>query len=641
MTTIQVFPAVREMRIYGGMTSAVAAAGFVIVACGGRALNQSGTGAQTHPANAGGGGADSYVGGGGADSYAGDAGTSADAGGRSTACASLSPIPRRLWRLSAEQWANAVQSLLNLPSAPVLMSSGGEYAFAPFSDASVTVDDAMLYDLYVQAGFATDQIDPMVATTIAPCTGTAATDQTNCAMSFVQAFASRAYRRPVTADDLSDLMTVYEDGASDGYNAGIELVIKAIVTSPSFLFRTELGPTTLTADANGNYPDTTLTPDEVASQLSFTLLGTIPDAALTAAAADGSLATKDGIAAQVNRLLTLPAAQAYLTDNVLKWLGVGQVFEKTKAPALLSGLSSNNSDADVAAIQNDLWTSAQQFVSSILWRGSGHIDELLTSQTVYVNRRLSTLYPDAIVPQPPTSDTTFVTATWPASQGRSGMLTQPSYLWALSDPSANSIVKRGKAIHDNVVCQDPLDPPTDLSLPESVNVINCKSADGTQTLSTCDSEALRSDARLASEQCRVCHVQLDPYARALQNFDAIGGYRTLDEAGRAIDPVAKFFSTEPSVSVAGMSTPVSAPGSPLAPRLVTGAQGLATAIVSTGVFDGCAAQQLVSNAIGSQIYTYDTCELGPIRTASDGSVKSLLVNVLLANFMRARAGGPK
>ena len=108
--------------------------------------------------------------------------------------------------------------------------------------------------------------------------------------------------------------------------------MKAMLASPSFLFRTELGPPTLTADANGNYPDTTLTPYEIASQLSFTLLGTIPDGPLTAAAADGSLATKAGIAAQINRLVAAPAAQANLTDVVLDWFDVGSCSRRRRIP---------------------------------------------------------------------------------------------------------------------------------------------------------------------------------------------------------------------------------------------------------------------------------------------------------------------
>jgi hypothetical protein len=650
------------MGTFGGMARTVAAAGFLAAACQGKgSLTQSGaagTGGQTPPASGGSGGADRDGGSGGADrggsggadrdagsggdaGRSGDAGTLPDAGGTGTACKPLGAIPRRLWRLSTEQWGSAVQSLLNLPSAPVLTSRGGEAPFVPFSDATLAVDVSMLYDIYTQADAATNQIDPMVATTIAPCIGTTAEAQTACATTFVQGFAAQAYRRPITADELSDLMTVFQDGATDSYNAGIELVIKAIVASPSFLFRTELGPPTLTADANGNYPDTTLTPYEIASQLSFTLLGTIPDGPLTAAAADGSLATTAAIAAQINRLVALPAAQAHLTDLLLEELGVGILFEKTKDSALLSAVSSTISAADLSPLQNDLWTSAQRFVSSILWSGSGNMHELFTSQTVYVNERLAALYPDAVVSQPPTGDGTFVAATWPASQGRSGMLTQPSYLWALSDPASNSIVKRGKTIHDTVVCQDPLGAPVDLSDKGAVNVISCRSPDGTQTLSTCDSEVLTSDARVAYEPCRVCHDQIDPYGRVLQSFGPIGNYRTLDEAGRPIDPVARFFSAETPVFVPNTPTPISAPGSPLAPQTLTGAQGLASALISTGVLDGCAVQQMVSTAIGARLSTYDTCELGPIRAANDGTIKSLLANVLLADFMRARAGGPK
>ena len=158
---------------------------------------------------------------------------------------------------------------------------------------------------------------------------------------------------------------------------------------------------------------------------------------------------------------------------------------------------------------------------------------------------------------------------------------------------------------------------------------------------TCDSEILRSDARLAFQPCQVCHAQLDPYARVLQNFGPIGNYRILDEAGRPIDPVAMFSPTGPPVVISATSPGIVVPGSPLAPRTVPRAQGHPSALIATGVFDGCAAQRMVGGAIGSAIYTRDTCELGPIRAASDGTIQSLLLNVLSADFMRARTGGSK
>lgn len=569
-----------------------------------------------------------------------DAGQFPDAGAMGT-CVPLGPIPRRLWRLSAEQWGNAVQSLLALPAPPALLMTGGESGYGLRDDASLGVDASMLFDLYNTLDLATVQIDPTIATTVAPCAATTAEGQTACATTFVNTFATLAYRRPVTADEVSDLMTVYQAGATTSYQAGIELVTKAVLASPSFLFRTELGPATLTADAQGNFPNTTLTPYEIATQLSFTLLGNLPDAPLMAAAADGSLATTAGIKAQINRLLASPAAQAYLTDVVLDWLGVDQLPAKTKDPALLSAVSSMPSSQDISALEGDLLASARRFVGSILWTGSGKIDELLTSQTVYLNGRLAKLYPDATLGQAPTDDATFVAGTWPAAEGRSGFLTLPSYLWAASDPNRTSLVKRGKTIHDDVVCQDPVGPPVDLTEQGALNVLSCKSPDGSKTLSTCDSEILVSDARLAYQPCQGCHAQLDPYARVLQNFGPIGNFRTADEAGRPIAPVATFVATQPPFPITGLPNGISVPGSPLAPRMVSGAQGLAAALIATGVFDGCTAQRMLGTAIGSRIFTYDTCELGPIRAGSDGTIRSLFTNLLSPDFMRARAGGPQ
>jgi hypothetical protein len=558
-------------------------------------------------------------------STTGSGGSTTGTGGSTVACTPLPPLTRRLWRLSVEQWDAAVQTLLALKTAPLLTSRGGEQPFAFFSDSSLGVDAPMQFDMFGRAEDVLTAIDSTVTTTIAPCTGTTATAQTTCANSWVSTFAAKAYRRPLDASEVTNLMSVYAQGAMQDYKTGIELMIEAIIISPSFIYRTELGAPA-TANASGKYPDTTLTPYEVASQLAFTLLGTLPDAALTTAASNGSLGTTAGIQTQIDRLLALPAVQANLTNIVLGWFNISQLFSKTKDTALISALST--AEQDMSGIENDLFTSTQQFVNSIVWSGSGKIDDLLTSQTVYVNQRLATLYPGLTYPggKAPTSDSTFVAATWPTSQGRSGMLTQPSYLWSASDSSANSIVKRGKGVHDNVICQDPLGAPVDLSSPMAMAVAACKNPSDPNATpdSTCDSEILKSDARMAYQPCKGCHSQMDPYSRTLQNFGPIGNYRTKDEAGRSIDPSATFVPT-----------------SPLAGTTLTGVQALAQAIVSTGVLDGCSVQQMTNYGMGSTIQTYNTCELNTIRAQTDGTIKSLFRNVLLASFMRARTGGTK
>jgi hypothetical protein len=543
--------------------------------------------------------------------------------GNTGPCMPMAPLERRLWRMSAEQWGGAVKDLLGLAAAPVLSNRGGQAAYAFFGDASLDVDENFQYALYQAAqSEVLPEILPRTAQ-IAPCSVTTPDGQTECAQSFVQAFGKKAFRRPLTADERAALMEVYSQGAMQSYEAAIGLIVQAVIISPSFIYRTELGPTTLTADASGKFPDTTLTPHEVASQLGFLFLGSLPDAGLTAAADDGRLGTAAGISEQIERLLALPAVEQHLTGIVIDWFNIRQMFDKSKNTTLFAVLPS--ADRDQVAVAYELFTSVQRFVTDTLWTNAGTIDELFTSQSVFFNRRLDVLYPGvAFAGGAPPNVATFVKGTWAAGEGRAGLLTHPALLWSASDPDLTSIVKRGKFLHDDVMCQDALPPPIDLTTPQALNVIGCKSPDGTTMLSSCDSEVLQSEARMMYSPCKSCHAQIDPYALAVQSFGPIGNYRTADEAGRPINPSVTFPD-----------------GTPLASRTVTGSAAFGQALVDAGIARGCAVQKVASYAIGSMFRTYNTCELNDIRVQvqADGTIKSLFRQVALANFLRARTGG--
>jgi hypothetical protein len=531
-------------------------------------------------------------------------------GGTADTCQALPAIPRRIWRLSSQQYANATRDLLGLGTTPSLIetTTDGSSAYAFINGADLTVQPGYLYGgLYQTAENVVTQIAPRLAT-IAGCnTGEA---PLACAMRFAQTFGARAFRRPLEAAEVTNLMKVYNQGATQSFNTGISLMIEALILAPSFVYRTELGPASLVADASGHVPDTTLTAYEVATQLGFLFLNSAPDADLLAAAANGSLDRPDGLAAQVTRLLAMPQARTSLSNVVVNWFNVGQLVDKAnKDTALLSSLAA--ADRDQTVLVNDLLTSAQRFVADTLWSGTGKLTDLVTSQRTFVNRRLATLYG---LPFTGTG-TDFVAATWPDSQGRAGMLTEPSFLWALSDSALTSIVKRGKFIHDDVVCQNPLPPPIDLTTPLALSII----AMG-------DSEVTKSDARMQpTVVCSGCHAQMDPYSRVLQNFGPIGNYRTVDEANRPVNTSVTF-----------------AAGSPLAPMMLNGARELAQALVTNKVLAGCAVQKVASYAIGTMVRHFDTCELNALRAQfdqSDGSVSALFSQVALANFVRARAGG--
>jgi len=560
---------------------------------------------------------------GGMGGMGGSIGTGGTGGTMPVACTPLAPTPRRLWRLSVEQWGAAVKDLLGLTTAPILSNRGGQAAYAFFSDATLGVDENFQFALYKASQ---DTVLPAIAsriTTLAPCTGTTATQLTACAMTFLQGLGPKAFRRPLETAEVTDLMAVYANGAMMDYATGISLLVQALITSPSFVYRTELGPKTLTADASGNYPNTTLNPYEVASQLGFLFLGSLPDAALTAAAADGTLGTTAGVTTQIDRLLALPAARTHLTNVLIDWFNVRQMFDKAnKDTALFTALAT--ADRDQAALTADLYTSTQMFVNDVLWTNNGTINDLMTSTKVFFNRRLSMLFPGVTFSgTAPANNTTFVAGTWPTAQGRAGMLTQPSFLWSVSDTVKTSIVKRGKQIHDDIVCQDELPPPIDLSTPQAMNVIGCKSPDGVTTLSTCDTEVLQSDARMLYAPCKNCHAQMDLYSRVIQNFGPIGNYRTTDEGGRAIDASVTF--TAP----------------PLAPQMVGGSAQFGQLLASSGVIKDCSVQKITSYAIGNMIRKYNTCEVNDIRMQTNGTVTSLFKQVALANILRARAGGAK
>ena len=133
----------------------------------------------------------------------------------------------------------------------MLSNRGGEAAYAFFSDATLGVDQDFQFALYQSSQ---NDVLPAIAskiTTLAPCTGTTAAAQTDVRADVRQSLGAKAFRRPLDTTEVTNLMAVYDQGVMTDYATGISLVVQAMITSPSFIYRTELGPTTLAADASG------------------------------------------------------------------------------------------------------------------------------------------------------------------------------------------------------------------------------------------------------------------------------------------------------------------------------------------------------------------------------------------------------
>jgi hypothetical protein len=529
---------------------------------------------------------------------AGAAGTGGGAG-EVADCAPLDPIPPRLWRLSMAQFSNSVRDLLGLATGPAVNHTGGASEYAFFSDTSGTVDDTLAFSLYQAVQSALEQVRSRLGE-LAACADGQSEDA--CAENFARSFGKRALRRPLEASEVDTLLQVYTEGRKQDFDTGIETMIEALLQSPSFLYRSELG----TAGAAAG--ETMLTAHETATQLAYFFFDSTPDPELIAAADSGQLATPEGILGQVERLLATDAVRQNISRIVLDWFGVRQVLSKTtKSAVLLATLS--EAERDQARLALDLLASTQRFIDDVLWQNPRPVNELIRSQRVFVNRRLATLYglPFSGLPED------FLALDFPAEQQRAGMLTQPAVLWAVSDPEATSIVHRGLYVRNDLLCQDPVPSPGDL----------LEQPDIKAALATLTTEREKSDYRMNDPTCKNCHSHIDPFALVLESFDPVGAYRTLAD-GVPVDPTGDF-TLSPS-----LTGPISS--------AAAFAHGLAT----DGLFTACAAQKIASYAIGRAIREQSTCEIEQVHAAygaTTGTIESLFREVARASFLTTRTGG--
>jgi hypothetical protein len=315
--------------------------------------------------------------------------------------------------------------------------------------------------------------------------------------------ARRAYRRPVTADDMAPVMEQYEAGRKAGsFDTGVEHGLRLILANPKFLFRVERAPA-----KPGPVSDI-----ELASRLSFFLWSSIPDDALIDAAANGRLSTRAGIERQVVRMLADPKARA-LTDNFAsQWLLLRNLRGHVPTPG------------DFPNFDNELRQAFRQetelFFQSIVKENRSVLD-LINADYTFVNERLARHYGMANVYG---SNFRRVAVTNPV---RRGLLGQGSVLTVTSYPNRTSPVLRGKYILENILGTPPPAPPA--------NVPALSDNEAGQ-----EPKSLRERLELhrRTPSCASCHRVMDPLGFALENFDGIGAWRA-KEPGGAIDPTGK------------------------------------------------------------------------------------------------------
>jgi hypothetical protein len=418
------------------------------------------------------------------------------------ACAQQGLPPARLWRLTHTQWKNTLADAFGFTSqvAGTFPADARLDGFANSADRLAV--SSLLTDYYYRAA---EELSAEVLRRSGDFLG-CPVDQLGagkCLDDFIRTFAGKAWRRPTSDEDVTKLHQVYATaaGATDPAT-GLRMVVEAVVLSPHFLFRTELGapdaaPGKLTA----------LTEYELASALSYTLWDAPPDAPLLALAAAGKLHDPATLASEARRLLASPRhAPASLDSFMQQWLQVDDLAGSTKDGALFPAYN--------AQVAQDLLEENRRFVNEVVFAGDRSLRTLLTSPLGYVNQRTAPIY-GATGAGPDLSRT-------PLDAGqRRGLLTQGAFLAAHADGDSTRLVDRGRFVREEVLCLDVPPPPADF-----------KFMDPKITDDMTQREKLTIHA--ANPACATCHVLFDGIGFAMEAYDPIGQFRTLDR-GKKID----------------------------------------------------------------------------------------------------------
>ncbi len=494
------------------------------------------------------------------------------------------PGPTALRRLTSDEYRNTLKDLLGLASAPTdpLLQDSLQLGYENF--ASVLTVPPVLASQY--ATLATRLAQAANISALAPCS-TPGTDG-DCATTFINEFGKRAQRRPLMASETAAYRALYDLARTTGtYEAGIQLVLETMLQSPFLLYRTEYG----IAESKR-----TLTPYEVASEISYLLTGSTPDAELLRAADNSALGTPAEIEAQVRRVLMLSSAEPSVRKFLAQWFTVASVTGIQKDATLFPKFEST---------KEMMLASANSLLDSVVWQGDGSVRGLLLAPYAFVNRSLAPIYG---MPDPGQGDVLVKVDVNPAE--RAGILTTPALLSVQAHPYDSAPIARGKFIRTRMFCQALTPPPANV-------VITVPPPDPTLTTRE------RFARHTSDPACSGCHSMIDPVGFGLENFDAIGAYRTSDN-GKAVDSTGALAGTDVDGPYSG--------GVELANKLAMSAAVRQCAVVNASRW-----------AFGRQEIETDRLVAANIESqlgAAGMDVRELLVAITLSDSFRKRSFVP-
>lgn len=353
------------------------------------------------------------------------------------------------------------------------------------------------------------------------CRPATAASEERCATKILSTLAKRAYRRPVTDQEVQTLLDFYKEGRTGGtFDAGIQRGLERILAAPSFLFRIEREPAN--ALSGSAYP---LSDVDLASRLSFFIWSSIPDDELLNTAIAGKLKQAGVLEQQVRRMLADSRSRALVDNFINQWLGLGKLTGLVPDADAFPDFDENLREA--------MRQETEEFVVHQI-REDRSILDLLTANYSYVNERLGRFYGIPNIYGNHFRKATFTDGI------RGGLLGQASVLTVTSYPNRTSVVLRGKWLLANMLGTPPAPPPAD------VPTLKDAGQDG-QPRSLRD----RMERHRSSAACAGCHQRMDALGFALENFDALGKWRTVAD-GETVNAFASLQDGTTFDGVAGL-----------------------------------------------------------------------------------------
>lgn len=514
-----------------------------------------------------------------------DSTTPADA-----ACSAQAAAPAPLARLTNTEYRNTVADLFPGLTLPELALPPDNVVEGFDNNASGQTASPALIEAYGADARAVADLVVANRTKVLPCNPTSAAQEAACGEQWISAFAPRAYRRPLTSEEKTRLVNFFEAsrGAYD-FPTAVGLVVQAVLQSPQFLYRVELGA----APQNGA---AALTGYEVASRLSYFFWDTMPDTELLDAAKSGDLDSSAGVAEQARRLLEDPRARPAIANFHRQWLRFDKMDGMQKSAAMFPDFN-----PQVAAALRE---STAKFVEHVFWDMGGSIDALLLETGAYVNDDIAGIYD-----LPKTGSSALEWRQTDATR-RSGILTQAGLLAGFAHETTDSPVLRGVFVMDRFFCSPPPPPPPGVT--------------GAVTeLTNSSGGAMTTRDRFAQthEQgtCATCHHAIDGFGFGFSHYDAVGGWRETDNGL--------------PVNAKGWIAGTDAAGE------FDGAVELGEKMAESAQVGQCVTEQWFRYALGLSASDMDACTVAQITQAmtnNRGDMREILIATVSSDAFRHR-----